>query len=293
VSTSPASRIARVSKLKRKHGNDVAQWPGVKGSEVEWGEKEDERVIEVVNKMVTKGEFKNLTVWDYHTSLKDLTVGSLSFLAPFQSLLFRYRLSVLLSFNKSLSLIIPLLDLTDRDPLSLSGLLRVKGKLVGLKWKEEKLKEGLDETKGEGGNGVTVILDNYLASKSQGKKQSLKESKCIFVQAYQSLSPRPSHILRSVWDGDRVFQVSFRGEVRRREERRTAGGKRQLEQYLTYLPLASIATPLLVASLLAHRSPAPMLGASSGKVCRGSSRTFTMTKSTSSSRALTLSTIST
>ena len=251
-----------------QHGDDVNNWPLTdnsnegededdakikEGEQQEWGETQDERTIHVVNSSQDKGDFKEKSTWDYHISLKDVTVGSLSFLTPSQSLLFRYRLSILLSFNRSLSLILPLLDLTDRDPLSLSGLLRLKGKLIGRKWKEEKLREGLEETKGEvrmeknqdsawadgqhrrhlnlstnatplwsplriltrssqGGNGVTVILDNFLASKTEGKKHSLKESKCIFVQAYDSLSPRPSHILRSVWDGDRVFQVSFRGE---------------------------------------------------------------------------------
>ena len=75
-------------------------------------------------------------------SHQDVTVGSLSFMTPSQSLLFRYRLSILLSFNRALSVILPLLDLTDRDTLSLSGLLRAKGKLIGRSWKEEKVRMG-------------------------------------------------------------------------------------------------------------------------------------------------------
>ena len=81
--------------------------------------------------------------------------------------------------------------------------------------KKRSLTSALEATQGSGGNSTTVILDNFLASKSLERgPTTIDKSDCIFVQAFKDLKTRPSVILRSVWDGDRVFQVSFRGEVR-------------------------------------------------------------------------------
>ena len=55
------------------------------------------------------------------------------------------------------------------------------------------------------------------------------------------------------WDASDDDEMMIKkSKVRSGEERRTARAKRQLNQYLTYFALASIATPLLVASLLAR-----------------------------------------
>ena len=44
------------------------------------------------------------------------------------------------------------------------------------------------------------------------QEKDIKTSRCIFVQAFRALHHKDTKILRSCWDGDRVFQVTFRGE---------------------------------------------------------------------------------
>lgn len=59
------------------------------------------------------------------------------------------------------------------------------------------------------GDGVAVTLDNIKAmlSRDRGGKD-LASSQCVFAQAYRQLSDTDPKLLRTVWDGERVFQVS-------------------------------------------------------------------------------------
>lgn len=71
------------------------------------------------------------------------------------------------------------------------------------------------------GDGVAVTLDNMksMLSRDRGEKD-LASSQCVFAQAYRQLSDTDPKLLRTVWDGERVFQV--RGE----EEPQTGTNKR-------------------------------------------------------------------
>lgn len=56
---------------------------------------------------------------------------------------------------------------------------------------------------------MAVTLDNIKAmlSRDRGEKD-LASSQCVFAQAYRQLSDTDPKLLRTVWDGERVFQVS-------------------------------------------------------------------------------------
>lgn len=58
------------------------------------------------------------------------------------------------------------------------------------------------------GDGVAVTLDNMksMLSRDRGEKD-LTSSQCVFAQAYRQLSETDPKVLRTVWDGERVFQV--------------------------------------------------------------------------------------
>lgn len=55
---------------------------------------------------------------------------------------------------------------------------------------------------------MAVTLDNIKAmlSRDRGEKD-LASSQCVFAQAYRQLSDTDPKLLRTVWDGERVFQV--------------------------------------------------------------------------------------
>ena len=61
------------------------------------------------------------------------------------------------------------------------------------------------------GDGVAVTLDNMksMMSRDRGEKD-LASSQCVFAQAYRQLSETDPKLLRTVWDGERVFQVRRR-----------------------------------------------------------------------------------
>ena len=56
---------------------------------------------------------------------------------------------------------------------------------------------------------MAVTLDNIKAmlSRDRGEKD-LASSQCVFAQAYRQLTDTDPKLLRTVWDGERVFQVS-------------------------------------------------------------------------------------
>ena len=65
-----------------------------------------------------------------------------------------------------------------------------------------------EKTQGSGGNSLTITLDNFSASRSiEADERDVRTSRCIFVQAFRALHHKDTKVLRSCWDGDRVFQV--------------------------------------------------------------------------------------
>lgn len=61
------------------------------------------------------------------------------------------------------------------------------------------------------GDGVVVTLDNVKSMMSRDRgERDLTSSQCVFAQAYRQLTDVDPKLLRTVWDGERVFQVSGR-----------------------------------------------------------------------------------
>lgn len=61
------------------------------------------------------------------------------------------------------------------------------------------------------GDGVAVTLDNIKAMMSRDRgERDLASSQCVFAQAYRQLTDTEPKVLRTVWDGERVFQVGGR-----------------------------------------------------------------------------------
>ena len=66
-----------------------------------------------------------------------------------------------------------------------------------------------------------------MLSRDRGERD-LASSQCVFAQAYRQLSDTDPKLLRTVWDGERVFQV-------REEEPLTAPTEVILKQYILEL----------------------------------------------------------
>lgn len=58
------------------------------------------------------------------------------------------------------------------------------------------------------GDGVAVSLDNVKSMMSRDRgERNLVSSQCVFAQAYRQLRDTEAKVLRTVWDGERVFQA--------------------------------------------------------------------------------------
>jgi hypothetical protein len=118
---------------------------------------------------------------------------------PVRSLLL--RVSILAMFNSYLSRVITMLRLKNG------------GHLIFYSLKEPILDTALELTKGDGGQNVTIELDNFEASRSRDLGLvEVSSCKNIFTQAHGHLHKLNPSILRTQWEHDRVFRVKFKGE---------------------------------------------------------------------------------
>ncbi|CAM9132749.1 unnamed protein product [Phaeothamnion confervicola] len=123
------------------------------------------------------------------------------------------RVAMLQQFNSDLQKALPLVDLMDRRPGSLGARLRGLSHAVFRDLKLRLLEAAKEKTRGSGGSSTTITLDNFLASRSvEAGETGIHASRCVFAQAFRALQGKSCRVLRSCWDGDRVFQVTFRGE---------------------------------------------------------------------------------
>jgi len=213
LNVSGPSRLSSLAKHLRCYGPDIFAWPYVKDLKG-WTSENDSKLVLWINESTRTGDRSDKrTAFDFVLKKADLR-HPLTFLDTSKGLLsLRLRVACLQNFNSMVYKCVPLIDVTSTERQSLGFRLRHSTDIVFEDQKKRSLKAALEVTQGSGGNSTTVILDNFLASKSLEKgPMTIDKSDCIFVQAFKDLKNRPSVILRSVWDGDRVFQVSFRGE---------------------------------------------------------------------------------
>ncbi|CAM9591597.1 unnamed protein product, partial [Scytosiphon promiscuus] len=122
------------------------------------------------------------------------------------------RAALLLRLNDRIERVLPVIDLASKQADTLGWQLREMNHLVLPHIKNAVLEAALTATQGPG-DGVAVTLDNVksMLSRDRGEKD-LTSSQCVFAQAYRQLSETDPKILRTVWDGERVFQINFVGE---------------------------------------------------------------------------------
>lgn len=103
-----------------------------------------------------------------------------------------------------------LIDIGSGCRHSLGYKLRGLSHLVFRDIKMSLIEAGKERTQGSGGNTLTITLDNFAASRSiEADERDIRASRCIFVQAFRALHHKDTKVLRSCWDGDRVFQVGL------------------------------------------------------------------------------------
>ena len=141
--------------------------------------------------------------------------GKFAALAGIPAPVLMFRASVIQALNCLVRRCLPWLDLgcAASDSL-LSKLVRKRAHLFFAEIKGTMLTSVRDRTRGTGGANTTITLDNFLASESlESGATSVADSNSCFAQAFRELHGRDPTFLRSCWDGDRVFQVNFRGST--------------------------------------------------------------------------------
>lgn len=122
-------------------------------------------------------------------------------------------LNSLQGFNRNVRQALPLIEIGSGCRHSLGYKLRGLSHLVFRDVKTSLIDAAKERTMGSGGNSLTITLDNFAASRSiEAAEKDIRSSRCTFVQAFRALHHKDTKLLRSCWDGDRVFQVTFRGE---------------------------------------------------------------------------------
>jgi hypothetical protein len=201
LNVSKPAMLAAVSRCARLHGPDVSLWPHCGKSGVEaWTREMDETLVAHLNK--TAAAERGNTDRDDSLSPDGPASFSMSpFSFPLTSstsppglqfvnnanyLNYFYRVALLQNYNSALNEVGGLVDLCNESVGSLGHSLRSLSPLVLQSVKGPKLRRALELTRGAGGNATTVILDNFLASKSiQADHRVVSNSQCIFVQAFQ------------------------------------------------------------------------------------------------------------
>lgn len=123
------------------------------------------------------------------------------------------RTQMIEAFNKTLEVLLPLIDLSNDDPHSLGALIRRSNCYLLLKSKMPLLRKVISTTEvGSGGDvPASLSLSNYksLLSRDKAEKDPTNSQNC-FVQAFRQLQKKDSAVYRN--SSERVFTISFADE---------------------------------------------------------------------------------
>ena len=180
-----------------------------------WSAEADAALVRWFNE---RAEQQNCSVLDvdpahFSQSSSDFQ-GKFAALARVPAAVLMFRASVIQALNALVRRCLPWLDLgCDAGDSVLARLVRRRAHLFFAEVKQSVLSGARDRTRGTGGANTTITLDNFLASESlEAGATGVATSNSCFAQAFRELHARDPTFLRSCWDGDRVFQVNFRGE---------------------------------------------------------------------------------
>jgi hypothetical protein len=202
----PSQSLARLVRQVQHH-NCVVAFPS------EWSLDQDVAVVEWLN---TASEALgraavDVSPFDFRHGGRESSVGLHLEHCPLPAIYL--RIALIQGFNQHIQRLLPFVDLANPCRHSLGAKLRALAPLVLRDVKMAVVEAGKERTQGSGGNSLTITLDNFAASRSmEAAERDVTTSRCIFVQAFRALHHKDSQVLRSCWDGDRVFQVTFRGE---------------------------------------------------------------------------------
>ena len=119
------------------------------------------------------------------------------------------------SFNKALHDILPKINCSNPDPLSLGATIRQFNRYIFRSTKQPILDKAIESSTVASSPGLpaSIILDNFkaLASRDRGEIDPVL-SHCCFCQAFRFLNSKDSKIFRYLFSGDRVLQITYNGE---------------------------------------------------------------------------------
>jgi len=123
------------------------------------------------------------------------------------------RIMTIKLLNDAMEDIIHVINLSNRDPVSIGSLIRKYSRYLLLNLKQPMLDQVIKSTAVKSGAAAVLLLDNEKALESRESKQfDLTTSQCTFVQAFNQLSMKDPSVYRFIYSGDRVFQITFKGE---------------------------------------------------------------------------------
>lgn len=178
-----------------------------------WSSEADEILLDSMNQELDSEKLASQHPFQWIISLKQLSHLTLT-LPRFTLLDIQSRVMLLNAFNTSLKHLLPIIDISNPDPLSLGFLVRKFNRYVLLSVKLPILQKSIESTMASGpGLPAHLNLDNFKATLSKDKmeKDPHTANNC-FVQAFHQLNKFDSKIFRYLFNSDRVFQIHFEGE---------------------------------------------------------------------------------
>lgn len=181
---------------------------------MKWSTEADEILLDTMNQELDSEKLLTQHPFQWIISLKQLLHLTLTLPNPFTLLDIQSRVMLINAFNTSLKYLLPIIDISNPDPLSLGYLIRKLNRYVLLNVKLPILYKSIELTMASGtGLPAHLNLDNFKTTLSKDKmeKDPHNANNC-FIQAFHQLNKFDSKIFRYIFNSDRVFQIHFEGE---------------------------------------------------------------------------------
>jgi len=184
----------------------------------DWCPEADATLIDYLNSTAGVTATTAAPIYQFALSKQVLSYCDASLAA--RSLLYiQVRILAVLQFNEHLECLLPLIDLSNDDPLSLGAMVRRFNRYLLLKIKKPLLEKALSATAAKSGkhNGsevpATLTLDNAKTTISceKGHRDPSTSQNC-FVQAFHQLKGKDSAVYRHIFSRDRCFNITFHNE---------------------------------------------------------------------------------
>ena len=183
-----------------------------------WNKGGDEAILEYINNQYAASSNAGKNIMSHPITVSPpratLTYGTYG-LVHATLLDVQCRVLLLQSFNEDIRELLPIINLSSKDTLSMGSMIRKKSNYIFLHTKLPMLERAVQATTVTTGAGLPgqIVLDNYKAIHSREKREiEPGTSNCCFEQAYRQLALKDDKVYRYLFSSDRVFHITFEGD---------------------------------------------------------------------------------